>query len=95
MELSAKKIILSNLTLKIVSLIIGYGFWFTFSQSHTIAINVDVPLCFHSTSKQYTVSAPEYITVNLAGRRSDLLNIDLENLALHVDAAELMVGEIH
>ncbi len=92
MEAYVRKNILNNLTLKIVSLIIAYGFWHVASQMRPIDIWIDVPVCFYTVPHTAKIEAPEQVRINLAGRRDDLYNLDTNNLALHINGAALHVG---
>jgi hypothetical protein len=93
MNMSIHKTVLNNLTLKIVAGIIAYGFWFILNQSRIIQIETQVPVCFYNASATETISAPETISVTLCGKSSDLRSIDLDNLACHIDSADLHSGD--
>ncbi len=87
-----KTIITNNLTLKAVSLIMGYTFWFIWSQSQTISYDLDVPLCVYNVPESAQFQAPEKVKVKLAGKLQDFYNLDLDNLAIHVDGSTLHTG---
>src|SRR5579885_1148801 len=93
MKLSLKSILESNLSLKAMSLFLGIGFWYIYSSYHPTSITVDVPLCFYGSAADKTIDAPESIKVQLSGKRSDFYNLDLSNLALHINADELIPGD--
>ena len=93
MNMSMRKTVLNNLTLKIIASIIAYGIWFLLNQSRTISIDVQAPLCFYNGAPTDTVSAPEIISLTLSGKSHDLRTIDLANLACHIDIANLHTGE--
>lgn len=87
-----KKSLLSNGTLKVVSLILGYAFWSFLSQSHNSTIWVDAPVSFYGQAHDTYISAPETISLALCGKRSDLRCLDINSLALHIDASKLKKG---
>jgi hypothetical protein len=91
--MSIQKTVLSNLTLKILSLIIAYGFWSLLNQSRTIHITTEVPLCFYNVSSSSTLSAPDTMTITLSGKAHAIRSLDFENLACHIDGADLQSGD--
>lgn len=93
MYMSIQKTILSNLTLKILSLIIAYGFWSLLNQSRIIHIETDVPLCFYNCSGDDTVSAPDTITITVSGKATDVRSLDLATLACHINIDDLHAGD--
>lgn len=91
--LSLKRIhILNNLGLKLLSLMLGLALWFLLSNSVTINRWLEVPLCFYNVPPRCRIQAPESVTVQVACRRADLLNLSLEHLALHIDVSKLRDG---
>jgi YbbR domain-containing protein len=82
-----------NATLKVISLIIGYGLWWTLSQSHPATMTVTIPVCVDTTSAQHNYDVPETVHVTVTGKRSTLSTIDFDNLALHVDGQQLHEGK--
>lgn len=93
MKLSIKNLLETNLSLKIVSLLFGVSFWAIFTTWHNSSLTTQVPICFYGSNEKRIVDSPETVTVELSGKRSDLLNLDLENLAVHVNSDELIAGE--
>lgn len=87
-----KIIVTSNLMLKALSLIMGYTFWFIWSQTQTISYDFDVPLCVYNVPEHAEFKAPEKVKVQLAGTLQDFHNLDLDNLAIHIDGATLREG---
>ena len=88
-----KKITLwSSAPLKIISLILGYTFWYIFGQSHTITAWISVPLSFYNVPQHTSLTAPEYISLKITGKRSDITALDLSALAIHIDAQKLHEG---
>src|SRR3990172_9535257 len=87
-----KKNVWRNAPLKVISLILGYTFWYIFGNSHTCTAWITVPLCFYNVPTAQTVRAPETISVKIAGKRADLRALDPEQLAIHINAQELQQG---
>lgn len=93
MKLQTSTIILSNMPLKIISGILGFAFWYIFSQGQTISIWLDVPICFHDVPEYITIHCPETITINIAGKRTDLYALDCKHLAVHLNSQHLSPGK--
>jgi len=87
-----KKILYSNAPLKAIALMLGYSFWYILSHGHTATVWLDVPLSFYATPSHLSLHAPDTIAVNLAGKRTDLYNLDKNQLAVHIDAHKLSPG---
>lgn len=81
----------STLFLKAISLIIGLLFWTLMSDSFTTSRWVTIPVCFYNRASE-TIEAPETIKVELRGRRSHLRHLQVQTLALHIDAQTLKPG---
>ena len=94
MRIPLLKTVLTNLNLKLFSLIIGYTLWSFFSTSHPITRSFTIPLCFYHKLEK-TIIAPEQITVQLRATRTDLDNLDHEQLAAHIDVQSLHKGINH
>lgn len=77
------------IALKILALIFGTSLWYIFSQSHHDTMSIDVPVCFYDADKNIQLETPETIRVTLTGKRSDLVALELEHLAVHLDASKL------
>lgn len=92
MKIDIKKILLNNAPLKVISFILGFTLWYTFSQSNMTEFWITVPLCFHSTPESYQIEAPENVSIKLAGKRSDLYAIDTNNLAIYINTQNLSTG---
>jgi len=88
-----KTFIANNLTLKAISLIMGYTFWFIWSQTQTTSYSLDVPLCVYNVPETAEIKAPETVSIALAGTLQDLHDLDLDNLAIHIDGATLHEGK--
>jgi len=87
-----KKIFLNNTQIKIVSLILGYSFWYIFSQSHITKIWIDVPICFYQKPENIKIDAPEKIRIQLSGKRSDMYTIDMKTIAFHINMQDTTLG---
>ena len=81
---------LNNLSLKIISLIIGYSFWVLLSSNHITSIDLTIPLAFYNTQHK-AVEAPEEIQVTVRGQRSEFHRLS-RTIALHIDTEELSEG---
>lgn len=92
MKFNIKKHLQHNATLKVVSLILGYGLWNIVSASHTHTISIDAPVCFYHESPTHEILAPTNITLELQGKKNALRNIDTSTLAIHIDASRLHHG---
>lgn len=88
-----KNSLLSNKTIKIMSVIIGYSFWAILGQHHTIDQWVEVPLCFYNGSEKEIVSAPEKVCIQIQAKRSDFKALQYKDLALHIDIDHLSTGK--
>ena len=89
-----KKIFLSNAQIKIISLILGYSFWYLFSQMHVSQIWLDTPICFYNIPENLQIEATDTIKIQLSAKRADLYTIDREALAFHIDMQEAKTGNI-
>jgi len=87
-----RKIFLNNTQIKLISLILGYCFWYVVSQSHISNITVDVPICFYKTNNTLTIEAPEKIKIQLSAKRADLYTINMKTLAFHIDMQDATQG---
>lgn len=87
-----KKIFTHNAPLKIVSLLLGYSFWFIFGHAQIITSNITVPLCFYGVDESFTIQAPETVHIELSGKRSIMQAMDMQSIAVHIDARELVDG---
>ncbi len=87
-----KKTAWRNAPLKVISLLLGYTFWYIFGSSHTANAWITVPLCFYNVSEKTIIKAPETISLKVAGKRVDLRSLDPQQLAIHVNASKLSPG---
>ena len=88
-----KSLLRTNLMLKFLSLLFGFSFWLIWGAGQATTMSVELPICFYNNSEQYQISAPEKLQVTLVGKRNDLLHINPTQLAIHIDAQSLAVGE--
>lgn len=91
-NLLVKKLFLNRISLKLISLFLGYSFWYIATINQVITIPLVIPLYFTS-QKQYAIEAPEKITVTIQAKRSDIYSIDQQNLAAHVTIDNLLPGK--
>jgi len=88
-----KTLFLTNAPLVIISLFLGYSFWYIASYDQTVILQFNVPLCFAGTIDSYTLQAPEKIDVTLKGRRADIYALEKESLAVHINTSKLLPGK--
>ena len=87
-----KKLFLTNASLIIISLILGYSFWYIASYDQTVMVQLNVPLCFAGATN-YTFHAPEKIKITLKGKRADIYALDQQSLAAHININKLLPGK--
>ncbi len=87
------KVITNNLMLKVVSLMIGTACWLHYSYQQPVRLHRDLPVSFYNTDPDQVIQAPEQIHVELMAKRADLYRLDLDHLALHIDACKLHEGK--
>jgi len=88
-----KNLYLANAPLAIISLLLGYSFWYIASYNHIAHVQLTVPLCFSELPQTYTLQAPEKVAITLKAKRSDLYTLDRETLAAHVNINKLLPGK--
>ncbi len=91
--LPAKKIVWRNAPLKVISLMLGYTFWYIFGNSHSSTAWITVPICFYNVAENSVIKGPETISLKITGKRSDLRSLDPEQLAIHINATQLIPGK--
>jgi len=87
-----KTILIKNTPLKVCSFILGYTLWSTFSSMQTITQELTVPLCCYQMPATIDFDAPETINITLSGKKNQLASINAQNLAVHIDAGDLPLG---
>ena len=92
MRLHLKAIVLDNAPLKIISLILGFTLWYIFSQGQTINVWLDVPISFYNVPEQMTIHCHETIAINIAGKRIDLIHLNRQHMAIHINTQCLPQG---
>ncbi len=85
-----KNLFLNNITLKTISLIIGYGIWSLLGQNCVLYKQIEIPICFYNTQNHIIACHPEHITISIAGKRKDLKNC--HDLGLHINAHQFTSG---
>ena len=88
-----KTLFLTNGPLIIISLFLGYSFWYIASYDQTVILQFDVPLCFAGAIDGYTLEAPEKIDITLKGKRADIYALEKESLAAHISTNKLSPGK--
>lgn len=92
MKSPTKKQRLTSVTLKAVSLVAGFGFWYIFGAMQTGTARIAVPLYFYNVPEHATITAPETIMAQISGKRSIIRALNQEAIALHIDAQTLHEG---
>lgn len=87
-----KKILINNAPLKVCSLILGYTFWSIVSGMHTITQEFVVPLCCYNVPETVDFYAPETMHITLSGKKNQLNALNYQDLAIHIDAHNVIVG---
>lgn len=83
----------NNAPIKIISCIIGYALWSLLSQTYHEQLELTIPVCLYNEPENYTITAPEMVTVRLQGTRATLRTLTHEQLAVHLDATTLHAGD--
>jgi hypothetical protein len=91
--LPLKNLLTNNISLKIISIILGYSFWHIASYNTLIQKTFTVPLSFITNNDNCTINAPEEITVTLHAKRHDFALLDSTSLAAHVPISTLQPGK--
>lgn len=92
MLLTIKTILTKNTPLKVCSFILGYTLWSIFSGMHTITQEITVPLCCYQLPATRDFNAPETVTIMISGKKNQLTAINHQDLAVHIDARDLSLG---
>lgn len=87
-----KKIITNKFNIKVSAFILGFSFWYMVSQSRPLEISYTVPLIFYGTNTEQ-LQAAETVTICLKGNKNDFYNLDLKELAIHINADQLKKGK--
>ena len=77
---------------KFAALLIGYQFWIMLANNTIASNRLVVPLCFYGSHDTIIEQAPEEVTVVLQAQRNVLMNLDTENLCVHIDTDRLKQG---
>lgn len=92
MKAIIKNALLNNLTLKVISLILGYSFWQSCSNTQTVHTTFTIPVCFYNTAETHKLEAPDHIEVTLQATRAQLNDLNIDDLAVHIDTQTLHAG---
>ena len=82
-----------NLPLRIISLFLGYTFWYICGNFHTTTAWITIPLCFYNVPIENSIKAPEFLSVKITGKRTELRSLDVKELAVHINAELLREGK--
>jgi len=88
-----KNLFLSNAPLAIISILLGYSFWYIASYNHIVTLQFNVPLCFSNLPEHYSIDAPEKIAITIKGKRSDIYSLEKPSLAAHINVQRLLPGK--
>lgn len=91
--INLKTLFLTNAPIIIISLFLGYSFWYIASYDQTVVLQFDIPLCFAGSTDSYTLDAPENIHITLKGKRADIYALEKESLAAHINTNKLSPGK--
>ena len=92
MYLKVKKLLLSNSTIKLSALMIGFTLWSIMNESQFARRTLTVPVCLYNIPDTFMIKAPETATITIAGKHTNLRTLDLQDLALHINAGRLHAG---
>lgn len=92
-KINLQKLFFTNAPLIIMSLFLGYSFWYIATYEQTVTLQLNVPLCFAATTNQYNVQAPETIDITISGKRKDIYALEKESLAIHINTSKLLPGK--
>lgn len=87
-----KKILTNKPILKINACILGSCFWYFLSQLRPLELNRIVPVTFYNQHAE-TIEAPETVALCLKGYKKDFYNLNLKDLALHINTESLKKGK--
>jgi hypothetical protein len=79
--------------LAIISLFLGYSFWYIATYNQTVILQFSVPLCFAANTRNYTIQAPETIDITINGQRKNIYALDKKSLAVHINISKLLPGK--
>lgn len=92
LTINLKNIIHSNSFCFAASIIIGYLTWSILAQSNIINKKITVPIVFYN-HQNLNIQTSGQITLEITGQRGIINNIDNKDVAVHIDAQELKLGD--
>jgi hypothetical protein len=63
------------------------------SGSHTITQELVVPLCWYDIPHTLDLEAPETMVITLTGTKKQLLSLNTHELAIHINAHDMIPGK--
>lgn len=75
----------NNLTIKVVSLILGFLIWSVLSEKQMARVERNLPICFYNEPENLEIKTQNSIKVKISGLRKDLWTN--ESNAIHIDAS--------
>lgn len=86
------RLIKSNIFLKFTSFITALLLWNMLNNFISSTMWISAPLCFYNMKKNFTIEAPEIISIQLKGKKSIIDQIKNEQIAVHINAQNLNFG---
>jgi hypothetical protein len=83
----------NSFCIKISALCMGYSLWFYTGQLYSSSQWIQVPLCFYNIPEHTRIQAPETVWVELTGKRMHVRTLDINTLAIHVNAQAYTPGK--
>jgi len=81
--------ILNNFSIKILALICGYLLWTISAKYQEVELKLNIPVAFYNVPENIKLDSISNINITLLSKRLDLYNLDLNNLAIHVNYLNL------
>jgi hypothetical protein len=82
----------SNLPLKLLSLFLGFSFWYFFIQKYDEHQQLTIPISFYNIPHDVVISSLEMATITVQGKRTDINTINTTT-AFHINAQLLKKGK--
>ncbi len=76
---------------RITAIFFGYCIWFFASNCVWVTKEISIPICFYQT-KNRIIQAPEYATIKITGPRNQMHHLNMSDLAINLDIADLQDG---
>jgi hypothetical protein len=83
------KLIINNLTLKVLALLLGYGLWLALAHHQPTKLELIIPVLFGELVAPFQITAPQTITATIFGKRADLQKLHVSSLGAYLNLSEL------